>query len=326
MIDKRKDLRMWRYGLVLLSLCVLFSCTKSPEKQKQVQNHVTKKQKLASFNKINVQASIDVALRTGAGSHSVVLRGDARDLEHVHFVVEDGQLNISNDGYYPRFGTVKATVNSRHLNRLDYHGTGTLSGRNLKTGLIDINVENHGKMVLSGSIGLRHLRVKGEGYTKISGLKGRELDVLMIGQPKVHLSGMAGMKSIKFDGKGWLGFYWVNSRNLKVRGNGQAYIQLAGFTDRLDVELRGRSRFNGQYLRAKRGFVRTFDRSIAKVNIINKQHTIATDQSNIYFFNNAKMGADFMAYDGSVLDMREAYHFASNDYHGYRRKEGYYQK
>ena len=75
--------------------------------------------------------------------------------------------------------------------------------------------------------------------------------------------------------------------------------------DRLDVELWNTAHFNGRYLRAEHSFVKTHDRSLAEISVIRNQHTLASGKSNIYFYELPLTRADFMAFDGSVLDLRE---------------------
>jgi hypothetical protein len=71
------------------------------------------------------------------------------------------------------------------------------------------------------------------------------------------------------------------------------------------VELWGVAQFKGRYLRAQRSFVKTHDKSVAEISTVNHQSNLATDASDIYYYNIPNTRADFMAYNGSVLDMRE---------------------
>ena len=107
------------------------------------------------------------------------------------------------------------------------------------------------------------------------------------------------------DNDGWLSMYWIKSKMLIVRGRGAAFIQLAGVADRLDVELWGKAQFHGRYLRANNAFVKTHNQSLAEIAAVNKQHTLASDNSDIHFFNIPSMKTDFMAFNGAVLDMRD---------------------
>ena len=80
---------------------------------------------------------------------------------------------------------------------------------------------------------------------------------------------------------------------------------MAGIVGTLDMELQGSARFNGRYLRGTDVFAKTYDHSVADICVTKTQHTLASNSSNIYFHNLPKMKADFMAFDGAVLDMRD---------------------
>ena len=103
---------------------------------------------------------------------------------------------------------------------------------------------------------------------------------------------------------GRLSLYWVKSRELTIRARGKSFIQLAGVVDKLDVELWGQAHFGGRYLRAMRSFVKTHNQSVAEISAVKRQHTLASDTSDIHFYNIPTMKADFMANNGAVLDMR----------------------
>ncbi|MDP1614549.1 MAG: hypothetical protein Q8L68_01995, partial [Methylococcales bacterium] len=55
----------------------------------------------------------------------------------------------------------------------------------------------------------------------------------------------------------------------------------------------------------KESFVKTHDHAIAEVTTLKHQHSLASDASDIYFYKVPKTKADFMAFNGSVLDMHE---------------------
>lgn len=271
------------------------------------------------FNQLAVDADVDVKIVNQKRKKNLVIYSDPREANYVYTKVKNGKLFVDVEHGHPRFGKMKIVVYTPYINYLNYEGSGNVHG-NIDTGLLDVDVDSTGSLNLSGKIGLRKLHAAGKGYTSIRGIDTRDLAISMKGNPTVQLSGKAKISSLDYDGEGRMAFYWVDSQNLKIRGHGQAYVQLAGIVDRLDVELFDSSKFNGKYLRAKRGFVKTHDESLAEITILNKQHTVAMDNSNIYFYNAAKMGADFMGFNGSVLDFREAYHFATNNHHGYRRE------
>jgi hypothetical protein len=125
------------------------------------------------------------------------------------------------------------------------------------------------------------------------------------GKTKVKLVGMANLEYLELNDNAFISLYWIKSPTLTVRGHGKTVIQLAGMVNRLDVELWDKARFKGRYLRADRAFVKTHGRSVAEISAVKRQHTLASDKSDILFYNIPTLKTDFMAYDGAVLDMRD---------------------
>ncbi len=258
----------------------------------------------AAFTSILVQGNINVNLHT-AGNSNVKLSGDPRDLAQLKWVVEKGVLRINLNQEYPDYGQVTVDISTRYLTSFSYQGTGVVTAVNLKSNALKVVLANTGRTVLQGQIGLRDLAVKGPGFVQINGIDSKFLNVKLEGKPRVQLVGTANLSSLEMKGHGWLSLYWVKSNVLKIRAKDHVFLQLAGVTKVLDVELWNEARFNGRYLRATRGFVKTHNKSEADVAIVSRQHTLADDASNIYFYNLPEMKTDFMACNGSVLDMRE---------------------
>jgi hypothetical protein len=257
------------------------------------------------FNQVDAQGRININLHTGYKKPQLILRGDPRDLAQVQTIVRNDTLYISLGTGYPQFGQVSVDVRGRFLNKFRYVGAGTITGSQLNTRLLDLYLENQGTTRIGGSIGVQELIVKGDGLVQISGIKSYNMQVHLIGSPKVKLSGQVNMSELNIDGNGWLSLYWVKSNNLIITAKKSARIQLAGVVNRLEVELWGSAQFKGRYLRAQRSFVRTHDRSVAEISSVNHQSNLATDASDIYYYNIPNTRADFMAFDGSVLDMRD---------------------
>lgn len=258
-----------------------------------------------AFTRVYVKGLLNVNLHTGYQQPHVVLRGDPRDLAQVVTKVVNGELNVILGAGYPRFGGVQVDVDGRYLNSFEYHGAGLVTGTKLHTGLLDVLLDNKGKTTLQGQIGLRKLAVRGGGYTEISGVNSPYLLVAISEKSSVRLSGVVNLATLDMNKGGRLSLYWVKSRELTIRGRDKAFIQLAGVVDKLNVELWGEARFNGRYLRAERSFVKTYNKSVAEISAVRRQHTLASDTSDIHFYNIPVMKADFMSASGAVLDMRD---------------------
>jgi len=278
----------------------LHPVTKSPAPQR-----VQKSIPLPASARIYIQGNMNVTLHTGYSHPRMVLSGDARDLSHIVTKVNNGSTCLTLRKIYPQYLTINVDVYSHYLNAFEYHGTGTIIGKHLHSSLLDIVIDNQGRTVLGGSLGLRKLELAGNGTTEISGISSPSLAVKLSGKQKIKTSGFVNLTTLDLDNDTALSLYWVKSRALTIRGRGQSIIQLAGVAEHLDVELWGTAQFRGRYLRADRSFVKTHDKSVAEISAVKRQHTLAKDASDIQFFNIPVMKADFMASNGAVLDMRD---------------------
>lgn len=256
------------------------------------------------FTRVVVNGNIDVTLYTGDPHPRVILQGDARNLSDVQTTVRDGLLYVNIGKGYPHLGRVHADIRTRYLTSFAYHGAGKVTADNLQSGMLDLSIDNKNETRIKGNIALRKLIVAGSGDTQISGIKGRMCQIKLTGSPRVKLAGIIDITSLNMAGKSFLSLYWVNANVLKIRAKDKAFIQMAGVVETLDLALDDHARFNGQYLRGTDVFVKTFGHARADISAIKTQHTLASGASNIYFHNLPKMKADFMAWNGAVLDLR----------------------
>ncbi|KTD07578.1 GIN domain-containing protein [Legionella jamestowniensis] len=309
-----------RFFLVIfITLLVGTSCTKQvtiiPPPAKQALQH----RKLPAFNQVTVEGNVNVSLHTGYARPKLILHGDPTDLLQVKTVVTGSTLLIAVGKGYPRCGPITAEIRGRYLNGFNYRGAGTITGNNLRSGLMDLSIENPGRTTLGGKIFLRKLTVSGGGYTQISGVTSQNLQLSIQDNSKVQLSGIVNITRLNLDSNAWLGMNWIKSNALIVRAKGHSVVQLAGIVGKLDVELCEQAQFKGRYLRAGRAFVKTHDKAVAEISAVRRQHTLATDASDIYFYNIPSMKTDFMAYNGAVLDMRDWDLYAMQEYDRYNK-------
>lgn len=294
-----------RFFLLLFITLLGTNCTKQvtiiPPPAKKALQH----RQLPAFNKVTVEGNVNVSLHTGYSHPKLILHGDPTDLLQVKTVVTGSSLLISVGKGYPRCGPITAEIRGRYLNAFNYRGVGTITGNNLHSGLLDLSIDNPGRTTLGGRIFLRKLSVSGGGYTQISGISSQNLQLSIQDKSKVQLSGTVNITRLNLDSDAWLGMYWIKSNSLIVRAKGHSVVQLAGVVGKLDVELCEQAQFKGRYLRAGRAFVKTRDKAVAEISAVRRQHTLATDASDIYFYNIPTMRTDFMAYNGAVLDMRD---------------------
>lgn len=296
---------MWiRSFLFIFLIIALTSCsrmhhTNHASTAKIPPNHV-----MPVFNRVQIDGDIDVNLSTDAATPRATLQGDPTDLSHVKMSVKYGLLTIAVDNGYPHHGAMHVDIHTHYLNVFKYKGHGTITGNNLHSTLLDLSIANKGSTTLQGQLAVHNLIIAGPGYTQIKGIKGQNLNIKITGNAHVQLAGMINATSLNIK-DGWLSLYWIDSQALRIRARGHAFVQMAGRVQTLDTELWDKARFNGRYLRGTYVFTKTHDQSIADVNVLKRRHSLATDTSNIYFHNLPDMKTDFMAYNGSVLDLRE---------------------
>lgn len=300
-------MRLW--WMLLISILAM-SCVHKPLPQSPLNvsptGHPARvSHSVPSFNQLIVDGRLNVNLHTGYRQPRVDLQGDPRDLSHVTIRVTNGMLLVSLLGGYPKFGPILVDVKGRYLNAFTYRGAGTISGNHLKSSLLDLTINNPGRTNLGGDIHLRRLAVHGPGNVQINGVRSTNLQLIMTEKPHVQLSGVANISSIHLNGDGWFSMYWVKSDQLMIRAKGHSFIQLAGVANRLDLELWDYAHFNGRYLRARQNFAKTHGHAIAEITATKSQHTLATDASDIHFYELPLMKTDFMAFNGAVLDMRD---------------------
>lgn len=276
--------------------------------------------KFTAFNQVGIQGKINVTLHTGYKKPQVVLSGDPRDLAQINARVLDNTLYLVVARGFPKYGTLHADIQAQFLNRFSFKGEGEINGTQLHTSVLDLVLANKGTTRLGGSIGLRRLDIIGDGFTEISGIASQNLQIHLKGNPKVRLVGVANITNLALDGNTFFSFYWLKSDTLTVRAKKSARIQLAGVVNRLDVELWGHAQFKGRYIRAQRSFVKTHNYSVAEISSVNHQSTLATDGSDIYYYNIPNTRADFMAYEGSVLKMREWDPMDMEDFNRYNKQ------
>jgi len=309
-----------RASLLILFTLLSIACARAPSHSLQTPATIgssVQTRTVSSFNQVDAAGLLNVTLHTGYSRPQVVLKGDPRDLAQATTVVSNNVLIIRAGN--PRFGAISADVRGKYLNSFIYKGVGTINGPNVYSGLLDLNITNSGATTLAGNIYLRKLEIHG-GNVQITGVKAQNLQLIMSDNAKVQLAGVANISNLTLDGDGSFGMYWVKSNFLRVCARGKTFVQLAGVANKLDVELWDNARFNGRYLRAKRNFTKTHDHSIAEITALDRQHTLATDASDIYFYKIPDMKMDFMAYNGAVLDMRDWNRLEMRDYDRFNKQ------
>lgn len=294
------------FSLIFI-LLLLQGCTRASKTQvvEPPAKRISQTRSLSAFNRINVEGNMNVSLHTGYSRPQVILHGDARDLVQLKTLVSNNQLIMTLGKGYPRFGPVSADIRGRYLNAFYYKGAGRITAPDLHSGLLDLSIDNSGQTTIAGRIFLQKFSAAGGGSVQLSGVSSQALQLVIKDKTRVQIVGTMNLNRVDLCDGAELSLYWVKSQGLIIRASGQSIMQLAGTVDKLDVELKGMAHFKGRYLRANHSFVKTRDKAVAEISAVRHQHSFATDASDIYFYNIPHTRADFMAYAGSVLDMRE---------------------
>jgi len=292
---------LWANLLVCLNL---FAFSQDLHEIKQIYSQ------LGPANAIEVDGNLDVRLHTGSRATRVEVHGDSRDLARFTAVVQHGVLLIRTDNARHALGMksrqykpIQVDVSVRTLHRLLYRGQGELEGENLHAHALNLWLKNSGRTRLEGELGLSQLTVIGPGETQLIGVSGQQVAIKLLKSPKVQLKGKIAIADLELTGNGLFSAYWVDSKLLTVRAHDGARIQLAGVAKRLDLELWGHAQFYGRYLRAHETFVKTHDETLAELSTTDQQHTLAGNNSDVYFYNEPITRNDFMTQSGAVLDM-----------------------
>lgn len=297
---------LMRFFVLALSLSLL-----SPAYAKLIKNssmmatRITEQRALPPFSEVVVKGKVNISLHTGYAKPKVILRGNALDLEAMLIAVKNNVLLVYRDEERRFYGPVQVEIRATSLSNFDYHGEGTITGTKLSSGNLALTIHNPGKTILGGNLILRKLHLKGDGYVEINGINSPHLRLAINDDTKVKLAGVINLAKLTLADGASLTAYWVKSKRLEVCARGRSYLQLGGIAEKLYVELWDRAHFNGRYLRAKNVFAKTHDKSIADITALEHQHTLATDASDVYFYNIPDTKADFMAFQGSVLDLRD---------------------
>jgi hypothetical protein len=277
---------------------------------------------LSSFNHISVTGLLNVQLHSGS-TPKVILKGQSEDLAKVLVKVEAGQLRVLFPGH-PRPCGIDVVIYAPDICVLRYKGKGSIRGRHLRLKNLKMIIDNQGPTSIQGRIGLRKLVVQNTGFVRVDGINSSYLNLLLVKNAHVALTGSLYLSSLNLSGNGTLFVHGLRSKNILVRARDRAVIALAGRVTRLDVELWGKATFRGRYLYALDTFVKTHNLARAEINTLERQHVLALDASDIYFYHIPMINASFMGDDGSVLDMRDWRSYIHDDYNLYNKQGVHY--
>lgn len=254
------------------------------------------------FTKIKASGTMNLRVQTHSRGTWVRLHGDSRDLCHVRWSVKHNILTIyskQSDQHAP----VDVIVNTPQLSSLSFDGQGTLTAKHLRSKQLDLHIHNKGFSTLEGNMNLHHVGLSGSGRVEIKSRNNHAMSLFLSGRVQTKIVGLTNLKRLYMSGKSYASLYWIKSQTLEVTMTDNARAQMAGMANLAYINMDKNSNLNARYLRATEAFVKTHDAALAKIAVVTTQHTLAKDQSNIYYFNPATYETDFMAKNGAVLDL-----------------------
>ncbi len=307
--------------ILMCFICLFASCTSFFDQMDNTSKDlvaskqlypVTAVRSVPAFTQVYIQGPFNVRLHTNKNQKpSLKIESEKTDLPHIQSYVKRGVLYVSNGPRKAHIGTrqlrmKEATleINVPVLHGFTYNGEGEITAHQIHSSLLDIWINNSKTSTWDGKINLRRLTVLGDGEFKMTGIHSRNLWVKLMGAPKVTLKGEANLRRLDIEGRGVLRLYWIKSADLIIRLKGYAQLTLAGTVKRLDGVFSDHSHFNGRYLRVQEAFVKTNGEAVSDISVVGTQHALARDRSDIYYYNLPGLRVDFMARNGSVLDMR----------------------
>lgn len=259
------------------------------------------------FTQVDVDGNINLNIHTGARRAWFSIHGDTRDLGEIDWKVKNKTktLKVYLDGRYPKHGPITMDVGLKQFTGLQYDGDGNVTGRRLRAKQLNIQIKNSKNTLttLEGRMNLQQVVLRGQGRVLLRDTASRRLHVTMFGRVKALILGTAALKTVDMNMHSFLNVKRVRTKILRVKMGEHSFARLAGTVSWMTADLNGNARFNGRKLRATEAFVKTHDSAVARIYVLEKQHTLATDQSNIYYYNTPTYKTDFMGKNGAVLNL-----------------------
>lgn len=257
------------------------------------------------FNSVLVRGDITVVIHRTSGPSYAIVHGDSADLTGLEFSIEKSWLKVCLGKGYPHFSKVTVDIYVQNLHRLTQRGQARVVANDLYSSGLIVSSIGVAPVYLNGKIELRGVQARGRAHVEIRGIKTRSMSMDMRDYAYTRLQGTIGVCQLNIYDYSWLSMYWVNTDKINLTLAENTYVQMAGQVLHLDLELYDNAHFNGRYLRVNRSFVKTHDRSLAEISTTRAQHTLATEESHIDFYNIPRTKSSLMAGNAAIMDMRE---------------------
>ena len=262
-------------------------------------------QRTGEFTKVRVVGKIDVYLHTGVKYNKIVFQGESDDVAHTTRIVNNDELYIEVGKGYPKYGHLKVDIYMHRFTAFTFRGSGNIYAKGVAAKCIDLDIDNNQNTLFDGSFGVSRAKFANIGYTKIRGVRGCVTNLTLTENAKVKLIGYSNVANINMNDRAELKLFWVKSKTLRVQLKGRARAEISGLAENFHAKTWDKSCLDSRHLMSQNSFVKTYNFSEAYISVVKNQHTLANDKSNIYYYFLPETKTDFMAREGSVLDMRE---------------------
>ncbi len=317
-----KEAGMLRNGKIIV-LAILLALTGCAKKEQSVSaepfkhpypimrkngQDVTPVLHLKPYQRLIVKGDIDVDILAGKGAHGMRHVGNRAAFRQVESKVENNTLylnQIETPEPIPADAKSKVvlTIRPNQLRYLKYDGNGKLRATGMDTPRLDVYVSGESDVSLQGRLGLRTLHANDVSAVNISEVHTPKLDLVINDASTVRVAGELNAQKIHLSGAGWLNTYWIKSDNLHIDAEEGAYAQLGGIVDVLVVRLRDKTHLDIRNLRANKSYIKTSEYALAEVWSRDIQSSIASNESNIFYYRDPNFQTAYMAEHGSALNV-----------------------
>ena len=258
------------------------------------------------FHTLRVDGPINIAMKNDEVESPVLIVGDVDNVSHVRVDVLNNCLRLRMDAHYRTKPESRLTVyvNTAQVEKLIYNGNGSVSGNNLDRAPSTIISSGSGSIKLQGkNLAICQITASEQSYIDINGLQTSQLTIKQTGDSHIVLRGNIVLQEVNSSGNSTLDIYWVNSTYVNVRASDRSYIKLAGIADLLDVRLSQRAFLDAKNLRAEKGFINTTSNARADVSLQKVLGALASDFSDIYYYQDSYYVGGYMRDAGAVFRM-----------------------
>lgn len=280
-------------------------------KQKSIQpisNSQQRQRILQSFTAINTYGPTNYQIVVGGKTNFIEVFGNPTLIPTMQYCVTNGTLQLSykNKVKLPLDSEpLLVVLHATQLNQINQRGTGSITVNYLTPQLLRVNKTGPGNLIIKGRVKLVQLNAVGPGIILADKIKTSDLFMNIRTSGMVKLTGTVALAILKFSGSGNLQMYWVNSNNLIVRTAGRSTVSLAGIAELVNAFAYGHSHLNLRFLRTKTMFVKSYGDASVDVWVQDNLFTLASNNSNIYYYNYPDYKSRMMQDSGTVLTMAD---------------------